>query len=107
MYENPGYSVFDWRSQEGTDGSKGHLDKLRIEHNSWKQQQDQAEALRRKQELDAARQRAEQYLSAVGPSYYQPAQEQSQSASDIYKPAGLDEGAGYDYAGGSFSPGAY
>ncbi len=46
MYDNPGYQVFDWRSQEGSDNTKGKLDKLRLDHNAWRQQQDMAAKMR-------------------------------------------------------------
>lgn len=120
MYENPGYQVFDWRSQEGLDNTKGKLDKLRLDHNAWRQRQDMAAKMREKQELDEARRRAEragQYANAtqgVGAPYYLAAPDQkAQSPYDIYRPAdfGIDQNAGSDYGGGSdfggsdFSPG--
>ena len=113
MYENPGYQVFDWRSQEGLDNTKGKLDKLRLDHNAWRQQQDMAAKMREKQELDEARRRAGQYADAtrgVGAPYYLAAPEQkTQSPYDIYRPAdfGIDQnaGSGSGFGGSDLSPG--
>lgn len=102
MYDNPGYSVFNWRGEEGIQprGSAGRQAATAPNGGSWERQADLAAQQRQQQQareeadrraqLSAAQARANQYATAstgMGPQgWLPPPPPPDQSGAGAYQP---------------------